>query len=326
MQLRAALLSLAVAACTREAPPAPAPPPASPTPVSTSPSPPIIEVAITVDDLPVHGPGFTGLDRLALTERMLAVFAAHHVDQAYGFVNGERVDRDPTTERILKAWLAAGHPLANHTYSHISLNTSDPTTYIADLERGEDILKRLQPDSRAWKLFRYPYLFQGDTLEKRAAIRDYLNSHEYTIADVTIDADDWAYNPPFARCTDKHDTAALATLHAEFVRDHVAELHYMRAVTRALTGREIRQVLLLHIGVADADALDDLLTAYEREGVRWIDLRTALADPFYAIDTGVAIKAGAAAPYLHLKARKEPIDLPPRPRDGVVEALDTMCR
>lgn len=320
--LRAALLSLAVTACTREA--APAPPTPAPTP---GPAPPKIEVAITIDDLPVHGPGYPSLDRLALAERMLTVFAAHHVAPVHGFVNGEKVDRDPTTEHILRRWLAAGHPLANHTYSHISLNAHEPAAYIADLERGERILEKLEPGSPRWRVFRYPFLFQGDTIPKRAAVRSYLREHAYRIAEVTIDAEDWAYNPPFARCSESGDTAALTALRENFIAGHVDELHYMRAVTRALTGREIKHVLVLHIGAADADALDGLLTAYEREGVRWIDLPTALADPFYTIDPNIALVAGAAMPYLLLEARKgKALAVPENPRRGVIEALDSVCR
>ena len=78
---------------------------------------------------------------------------------------------------------------------------------------------------------------------------------------------------------------------------------------------------------ASTRALDELLTAYEREGVRWIDLPTALADPFYAIDPDLATAAGAALPYLLLKAREgEALTLPARPRRGLVEALDAVCR
>lgn len=78
--------------------------------------------------------------------------------------------------------------------------------------------------------------------------------------------------------------------------------------------------------VAGADALDGLLTAYEREGVRWIDLPTALADPFYAMDPNIALAAGAAIPYLLLRAREgEALALPENPRRGVIQALDSVC-
>jgi hypothetical protein len=141
---------------------------------------------------------------------------------------------------------------------------------------------------------------------------------------VTIDGDDWAWNAPFARCSDAHDEDALARLRESYVRTHVDELRFMRKVTRQIAGRDIKHVLLLHIGAADADAIDALLSAFEAEGVRFIDLQTAIADPIYAEDPARASRAGAAFPYPLAKSKGISIGpLPERPQE---EVLDWMCR
>jgi peptidoglycan-N-acetylglucosamine deacetylase len=158
-----------------------------------------LSVAITVDDLPVHGQPYPGIDRGKIADQLLAAFAAHHVPSVYGFVNGKKVEDDPATEAILRRWLAAGYPLGNHTWSHPSLKEMPVPDYIADIEHGEAILKKLNAFG-AFKPFRYPYLFEGDTAETRDAVRHYLKEHGYTRATVTIDGEDWAYNGPFARC------------------------------------------------------------------------------------------------------------------------------
>jgi peptidoglycan/xylan/chitin deacetylase (PgdA/CDA1 family) len=306
---RCAPLLVLLAACTA------APPPATPS----------LEVAVTVDDLPVHGPAFAGIDRVRIAERLLEAFKRHRLPPVYGFVNGKRVDDDPATEAVLRAWLSAGSPLGNHTWSHPSLHRTPVAEYLADLEKGEIVLKKLQRDEAVWKVFRYPFLHVGDTLDKRDTVRGYLREHGYAIAEVTIDADDWAFNPPFARCTERGDSAAIAALRAGFVETHVEELRRMRELTRQLVGRDVRHVLLLHVGAADADAMDDLLSAYEREGVRWVDLRTALADPFYAIDPHIAVRAGAAFPYVVAKARG--VSAPPAIfARGLEERLERVCR
>lgn len=310
------LLLLALAACAAT----PAPRPAE-TPAALAPP---IEVAVTVDDLPVHGPAFAGIDRMKIADDLLAAFRAHRLPPVYGFVNGKKVDDDPTTLAILRRWVDAGNPLGNHTYSHVSLNAARVPDYLADLERGEAILKRLVPDEAVWKVYRYPYLFEGDTLEKRDSVRRYLADHRYTIAEVTIDGDDWAWNPPFARCSDRHDAVALRELRRGYVETHVDELRFVRDLTRRIAGRDVKHVLLLHIGAADADAIDALLTAYEREGVRWIDLQTALADPFYADDPHLATKAGAAFPYPLAKAKG--VAIPPFPKRPAEAALEHTCR
>lgn len=317
------LLAFSLTACAAPGlAPAPTPSESAPAPKA---APPPIEIAITVDDLPTHGPPVPGLDRIAIVDRILNVFQTHGVRRVYGFVNAKKVDDVPETEAVLRRWVAGGHLLGNHSHSHPSLHATDVPTYLADIERDEPLLAKLQPPGEDYKVFRYPFLFEGDTLEKFDAVRAFLGQRGYTIAEVTIDADDWAFNPPFARCTERGDKAALAELHRDFVEAHVEELGRVRDLTRALSGREVRHVLLLHIGAADADAMDDLLTAYEEQGVRWIDLRTALADPFYAGDRRVAYRAGAALPYVLAKVRglKPP---PPVFARGLEERLDGVCR
>ena len=282
-------------------------------------------MAVTVDDLPVHGPLAPGIDRVQIADRLLEVFRGHRLPPVTGFVNGGRLVEEPASEAVLRHWVAAGNPLGNHTYSHISLLEASLEAYLADLEKGEGILRRLIPDGAAWKVFRYPFLFEGDTVEKRNGVRRYLAEHGYQIAEVSLEADDWAFNQPFARCAARGDTAAMAELHRTYVEAHVEELGRVRELTRRLAGRDIAHVLLLHIGVADADAMEDLLTAFERVGVRWIDLATALADPFYAQDPALLVRYGAAFPYLVAKARGV---TPPPPifARGLEAQLEKVCR
>ena len=84
-------------------------------------------------------------------------------------------------------------------------------------------------------------------------------------------------------------------------------------------------MLLLHAGAADADAIDALLTAYEAEGVRWIGLRAALADPFYAPATHAPVPYGSALPYVLARERGLNVD-PPVWARGVEAQLRAVCR
>jgi peptidoglycan-N-acetylglucosamine deacetylase len=283
-----------------------------------------IPVAVTVDDLPVHGPTPPGVDRLAMTERLLAAFAAHRLPPVHGFANGKRVDDDPATEAVLRRWVAAGHELGNHSWSHPSLDTTALDAYLADVRRGEDIIARVAP-RQTWKVFRYPFLQQGDTVEKRDGVRRFLAETGYVVAEVTIDADDWAYNPPFVRCAERGDQSTLAALRRSFVREHVEELRRVRAITRTLAGRDVPQVLMLHAGAADTDAIDALLTAFEAEGARWVGLRVALADPFYAPATHAPVPYGSALPYVLAGERGLKVD-PPVWARGLEKRLSAVCR
>lgn len=151
-------------------------------------------------------------------------------------------------------------------------------------------------------------------------MRSYLAEHRYVIAPVSIDGDDWAFNGPYARCS---DPTQRAELRREFVEVQVDELLRMHALTGQLMGRSVPQVLLLHLGVADAEAMEALLSAYEQAGVRWVELPYALADPFYSLETAPA-RFGAALPYRVAKARGLKTGPPIYGRD-LEERLAKLC-
>jgi peptidoglycan-N-acetylglucosamine deacetylase len=283
-----------------------------------------VQVAVTVDDLPAHGPPLPGVSRLTVVERLLAAFAAHKLPAVHGFVNGKLVDDDPALEVVLRRWVDAGQALGNHSWSHPALNSTSLKAYLADIRRGEGIIARVAP-GQAWKVFRYPFLQKGDTVQKRDGVRRFLAHEGYTVAEVTIDADDWAYNPPYVRCTARGDEASLATLRRSFIHEHVEELRRVRAITRRLAGRDVPQVLLIHAGVADADVIEALLTAFEAEGARWVPLRTALADPFYAPARHAPVKSGSSLPYVLARERGLRID-PPAWARTVDATLNATCR
>ncbi|HSP19621.1 MAG TPA: polysaccharide deacetylase family protein [Myxococcaceae bacterium] len=267
------MTSLLLALLAAGSPPAaPGVPPASPPPM---------RVAVTVDDLPRHGPEAPGQDRLALHRALLESLAAHHLPKVYGFVNSGRAE--PGDRAALEAWVAAGHPLGNHTAHHPSIGQVGMAGYLADVDAGEPLLAELlgPGQERVWKLFRYPYLWQGTDVPSRLALRRALVERGYRIAEVTIDFDDWAYNAPYVRCLGRGDSQAVAALEEMFLDAAVAQLRWADDTLRRLVGRPVPHVLLLHAGAFDAHILDRLLTAYEKAGVRWIPLEQSIADPVY---------------------------------------------
>jgi peptidoglycan/xylan/chitin deacetylase (PgdA/CDA1 family) len=282
--LAPALLALAPFACAPRAGSAPCSPGGAPRSTAPPQTPARIDVAITVDDLPEHGPLVPGQSRLAIHQAFLAAFHAHHVPPVYGFVVGAGLEKHPEDRAALDAWVAAGNLLGNHTRTHPDLKATSVDAYLADADANEPLLAELSHGAgdRTWKVFRYPYLQEGTDLASRMRIREHLVGRGYRLAEVTIDFYDWAYNEPYARCLDKRDERAIAALKRSYLEDASALLHWSDDAARALVGRPIAHVLLLHIGVFDALVLGDLLALYEKEGVRFISLDEAMADPIYA--------------------------------------------
>ncbi|HEV2129518.1 MAG TPA: polysaccharide deacetylase family protein, partial [Longimicrobiaceae bacterium] len=142
-------------------------------------------IAITIDDLPWIGPVHEGETQLNATDRLLAALRRHDAP-AVGFVNCDRTNpRDP----ILQRWLDAGMTLGNHTAAHLDLNRADLQQWLDDARRCDAFLRELTGDSTI--LFRYPFLHQGPTPERREAARELLDELESVNAHVTVDNSDW---------------------------------------------------------------------------------------------------------------------------------------
>jgi peptidoglycan-N-acetylglucosamine deacetylase len=143
-----------------------------------------------------------------------------------------------------------------------------------------------------WRWFRYPYLNEGDTLEKHREVRTWLKANHYRVAEVTMDFEDYAWNEPYARCVAKNDTAALQQLHDTYLSTADEFITYYRSLSKTVYGRDVPMVLLMHIGAFDAHMLPELLALYRTRGFTFVSLPEAAADPIYAEDSDIAYKNG----------------------------------
>lgn len=244
------------------------------------------EVAVTVDDLPIHGPAPSTTSRLEIVRKILSALKKRQVSEVYGFVVGKHLEDSPTSVEALQAWIGAGYPLGNHTRSHSDLNKTELHDYLGDILRNEAVLSKLEPVSKA-KVFRYPFLREGDTQEKRDRVREFLSSHGYRIAQVTIDFYDWAWNEPYVRCLAKRDMKSINWLRTTYLDSAVEGLRVAERLSELLFQRRVRQILLLHVGAFTAEMLEEMLTVYQAQGVRFVSLHKALEDEIYRINPNV---------------------------------------
>ncbi|MGA8531545.1 MAG: polysaccharide deacetylase family protein [Acidobacteriaceae bacterium] len=249
------------------------------------------QIAITFDDLPVHGPLPPGETRLEVAQRVIRALKAAHVPPTYGFVNGQRVEDHPTTVDVLAAWRKAGFPLGNHTWSHMNLDQVPLQNFEGDIEKNEPLLK-LQMKDADWHWFRFPYLAEGNTIEKKTGIRVYLAQHGYRIAGVTMSFDDYNWNAPYARCSEKHDAAKIMWLEHSYLRAAEDDIEYRHAMAQQLFGHDIPYVLLMHIGAFDARMLPQLLALYKRHEFTFVSMTDAEKDPFYKYDVDPKLLPG----------------------------------
>jgi peptidoglycan/xylan/chitin deacetylase (PgdA/CDA1 family) len=245
------------------------------------------DVAITVDDLPVHGPLPPGMTWLGITQTHLNVFRANGVSEAFGFVNAAKLATTADGEAALDAWRAAGYPLGNHTFSHLDLARA-PTldAWIADVVAGEPpIASRMA--GADWRYLRFPFLSAGGERQKDAL--DYLHKHGYKVADVSLAFNDWIYTDAYARCVAKDDTAAIQAMKAEYLAGVDSAIASMEEQSHRVYGRVIPQVLLTHLGGWSAVMLPDVMAKLNAAGARYVTLAQAQSDPAYSVPGGGSV-------------------------------------
>ncbi len=279
------------------------------------------QVALTFDDLPDHGPLPTGQTRLQIADTILATLHDQHIPQVYGFINAAQLEKSPDDIAVLKAWRAAGQPLGSHTYSHPSLNDLTPAEFETEIHKNEPQLATLMV-GQDWHWFRYPFLWEGDTLDKRRVVRAYLQQNGYQIAQVSLDFEDYLWNAPYARCVDKHDDKAVDSLRASYLSTADQYITVFRDLTHTLYDRDIPYVLLLHIGAFDAKMLPDLISLLRSRGFTFITLPEAMKDPAYREDPDIALKYGGAFQEQVAAARHVKI----QPNTKPYKQLEATCR
>ncbi len=234
-------------------------------------------LAITFDDLPLNGELPRGSTRSGITRDVLAILDEQRVGPVYGFVNAGRPEHDADAERALRLWMAGGQRVANHTYRHSDLSQESTDEFLRDVAQNEPTLERLDPSGH-WRWFRYPFLHEGDTAEKRDAVRAALLARGYRIAQVTIDWQDYLWNFAYARCRARDDRSQLQWLHDSYLRAAAQAIDTDRAIAQRLFGRPIDHVLLLHLGAYSPVILPDLLGLLRAKGFTVASLDTVGED------------------------------------------------
>ena len=244
------------------------------------------EIAITVDDLPVHSPYPPGATPLGVSRQMIAALKAGHVP-AIGFVNAVNVKDEPTMQ-VLREWRAAGFLLGNHSWSHPHLSEISAGHFETEVTRNEPILKELGGGS-GWRWFRYPFLDEGKNEAQRNAGRQVLAGHGYRVADVTMTFSDWAFTGAWARCNDVGDEAAVVRLERMYLDAARENIGIARTTAHALYGRDIPYVLLMHVSAMSAHMMPRLIQLYRGAGFRFVTIQQAESDPVYRPDIDLSL-------------------------------------
>lgn len=280
------------------------------------------EVALTFDDLPSHGPLPPGMTRIDVAKSIIATLKAANAPQVYGFINAVKLQQVPEDRAVLEEWRAAGYLLGNHTWSHMSLTDSTAEAFEKEIVANEQALRSLMGKDD-WHWFRYPFLWEGETLEKRDAVRAYLKDHGYRVAQVTLDFEDYAWNAPYARCVAKSDQKSIEWLKSSYLDTARQYIELDQKMSQMVFGREVKHVMLLHLGGFQTVMLPQLIDLLKQKGFRLVTLDEAESDPAYQSNPNAALKYGGTL--LEQTVEAQHLKYPPVPPKPMKE-LDAVCR
>jgi peptidoglycan/xylan/chitin deacetylase (PgdA/CDA1 family) len=279
-------------------------------------------VALTFDDLPLNGQLAPGQTYTGVTRDVLAIFKKQGIPPVYGFINSGRLEANRDGAEALRAWVEGGQHVGSHTYSHPDLTRLTFEDFAQNIRQNEPALQLLDR-SEAWRWFRYPYLHEGDTLEKRHQVRTLLKERGYRVAQVTLDYEDYMWNFAYAKCAGKLDAKSTEWLRTSYLQTAAAYLDADREMAKLVFGREINHVILLHLGAYSSTILPDLFALLKQKGFRIVTLEEAQKDAAYDTDPDFASKNGGTLLEQWMDARK--IQYPavqPKPR----KELEALCQ
>lgn len=247
-------------------------------------------IALTFDDVPRQRGAFLTPDER--TEKLVAALKAAGVKQAAFFVNPGRLSKPDGVggEARIATYVAAGHVIANHSFSHNHLSAVTAGEYLTDIDAAEVWLKG-RAGYRPW--FRFPYLDEGGPDKaKRDAVRKGLYQRGLRNGYVTADGSDWNLETLTIDAATAGKEMDMEALRKLYVASQMSGVEYHDELARRTLGRSPAHVLLLHETDLAALFIGDLVAELKRHGWTIITADDAFADPIGKIEPDVPHSAG----------------------------------
>jgi peptidoglycan-N-acetylglucosamine deacetylase len=250
-------------------------------------------VVLTFDDIPL-GQGQPGTrcrrDALvAVSERITSALQEIKAPSAAFFTTGNVCDRLRSTvlPDIVQIWERAGAVIGNHGHRHLSLSRVPLGEYTADLSLADSLIMRSSSSYRASspghssRYLRHPFLHVGADTATAEGLQRWLNRHNFTVAPVTIDNNEWVYARAYTLALGRNDSVMMDRLVPAYLEHIDQAFAFAESMSVRVVGEEIPQVLLLHANELNRDHIRAVLRVIESRGYRFIPLSQALAHPAY---------------------------------------------
>ncbi len=211
--------------------------------------------------------------------KLITALKQNQMPPIVSFVSGRFMDI-----ALLGEWLDKGNLVGNMTFSRKKARKKDAQEFIADIVKNEEALaplwKKHKPEQR---YFRYPRLKINRDRDEREQVDKYLAENKYLTAFATIKANSRQFSEIYCSANARGDQQCASLIKAHFKTLLLDTTLKAREAAKKRAGGEIKHILLVEANQFICDNLADILAWYKNLGVKFIPLKTALADPFYAM-------------------------------------------
>jgi peptidoglycan/xylan/chitin deacetylase (PgdA/CDA1 family) len=229
------------------------------------------DIAITFDDSPRSALGY--LDGPNRAKKLIEVLKSHNIEQVAFFSNSKKLDAEGM-QRI-ETYSQAGHIIANHTHSHPDFNKLSLEEYTQDFLLADSKLSKFKGFK---KLFRFPYLREGNNSKKLDGMRAVLKKHGYINAYITLNNYDWYIETLFQRAIKEGVSIDQNRMRKFYVQVMIESIEYYDQIAQNHLGRSPKHILLLHEMDISALYLGDLIDELRRKGWNIISPEEAYTD------------------------------------------------
>jgi peptidoglycan/xylan/chitin deacetylase (PgdA/CDA1 family) len=187
---------------------------------------------------------------------------------------------------LIRAWAQAGNSIGNHTSGHRNLSSSKVilNEFIADVVEADAALRDLP---RFVPMLRFPYLKEGNDVEKRDGIRQWMKTNGYRPAEVSIDTSDWYFDQLFVAFTDAGMSEKAAQVQRAYVAHLLNRAAYYDSLARHVLGRSPKHVMLLHTSAINAASVRTIVDAFRARGWKFVSPMSAFSDPMYSLQPNI---------------------------------------
>jgi peptidoglycan/xylan/chitin deacetylase (PgdA/CDA1 family) len=233
-------------------------------------------IAFTFDD----GPDMADKTGLSAAERNAAILGQLADAHLKSMLFVTRTDTDTARNDLIREWGKEGHQIGNHTATHPDFDETSLAAFEQELLTCESAIRDMRGFTRR---FRFPYLKEGNTLEKRDGFRAFLDAHDYLPAPVSVDASDWYYSLRLRSLLQRTPHADTLPYRDAYLRHLYDRAQYYDGLSHAVLGRSVAHVLLLHHNLINALFLRDVIRMFRDKGWTVFDAQTAFRDPVYTM-------------------------------------------